>query len=70
MSAPFLVHQRGHCVAEQMAGAGLSQLRRVDPFLDREAQMIAAERLALGREENGHVVRLDGELRTASRMYF
>src|SRR5665213_23186 len=27
--------------------------------------MIAAERLALRREEHGHIVRLDGELRTA-----
>ena len=26
--------------------------------------MIAAERLALRREEDGHIVRLDGELRT------
>ena len=31
-----LVHQRGHRVAEEMAGAGLAQLRRVDPLLDRE----------------------------------
>jgi hypothetical protein len=48
-----------------MAGAGLAQLGRVDALLDREAQMIAAERLALRRQENGHVVRLDSKLRTA-----
>ncbi len=30
-----LVHQRGHRVAEQMAGPGLAQLGRVDPRLAR-----------------------------------
>lgn len=61
---PALVHQRGHRVAEEMAGAGLAQLRRVHPFLHRIAQMIAAERLTLRREEDGHIVRLDGKLGT------
>ncbi len=62
---PALVHQRCHRVSEEMTGAGLAQLRRVDPLLYREAQMIAAERLTLRCEEHGHVVRLDGKLRSA-----
>jgi hypothetical protein len=53
----------------KMAGSGLAQLGRVDALLDREGQMIAAERLALGRQEQGHVVRLGRKLGTASRMY-
>jgi len=60
-----LVHERGHGVAEEMAGAGLAQLRRIHPFLDGIAQMVAAERLTLRREEHAHVVRLDGKLGTA-----
>ena len=60
-----LVHQRGHRVAEEMAGAGLAQLGGVHPIFHRPRQMVAAERLTLHREEHGHVVRLDGKLGTA-----
>ena len=57
-----LVHQRGHRVAEEMAGPGLSQLRRVDPRLDVRGHVVEAERLALCCEEHGHIVRLGGKL--------
>ncbi|HEX6770803.1 MAG TPA: hypothetical protein VF126_02170 [Acidobacteriaceae bacterium] len=45
-----------------MATAGLSQLRGVDPGLHIRSHMIAAERLALPREEDGHIIRLKSEL--------
>jgi hypothetical protein len=33
-------------------------------MFDCEAQAIAAERLALGGQENGHLIGFDGDLRT------
>jgi len=59
-----LVHQGRHRVAEETASAGLSQHRRVDPGLHIRGQMVAAERLPAGREEDGHIVRFQDELRT------
>jgi hypothetical protein len=51
------MHQRGHRVAEQVAGSSLAQLGVLDAAPDYKGQMIAAERLALRREEHGEVVR-------------
>ena len=57
-----LVHVRRHAVAQQVAGSALAGLRRADAFLDHVGQMVAAERLAVRREERREVVRLDGKL--------
>ena len=65
MSAPFSCISVAIVWRNRWQEPVLPSLRRLDALLDREAQMIAAERLALGREEHGHVVRLDGKLRTA-----
>ena len=61
MSAP-LQHQRGHGVAEQMAGPALAGCSAFHVIAHQGAEMVRTERLALCREENGSVVRVDGQL--------
>jgi hypothetical protein len=39
---PVLVHQRRHCVTEEMAGSGLAQLGRVDPGLHVRGHVVTA----------------------------
>ena len=64
MSAPFSCISVAIVWRNRWHEPVFPSLRRVDPLFYSEAQMVAAERLALGREEHGHVVRLDGKLRT------
>ena len=59
-----VVHERRHCVAEEMTRAGLAGLRSLDPGLHIRGHTVAAERLPAGREEEGRIVRLGYELRT------
>ena len=65
MSAPFSCISVAIVWAEQMARSALAELRRADALPDSEGQMIAAERLAVRRQEHREVVRLGDKLRTA-----
>lgn len=60
-----LVHVCCHAVPQQVAGSGVANVRGDDLLPHRPRQMIAAERLTLRCEEDGGVLRLDGELRSA-----
>ena len=65
-----LVHVRRHAVPQEMARPHFAELRGLDMLPHHPRQMIAADRLAFGREKHREVVGIKRKLGRTSRMYF
>lgn len=58
-----LQHQRRHGVTQKVRASTFAQVRGLNVIVHHAAEMIAAERIAVLREEQRHVIGLDHQLR-------